>query len=68
MLQLYGGISFISGSKQNTIIILVRNFFMYIDKILKGFVKFEIFVNLSKAILAVKKALACNKANIRHDH
>ena len=55
MLQLYGGISFISGSKQNTIQILVKNFFMYIDKILKGFVKFEIFLHLSKAFSAVKK-------------
>ena len=68
MLQLYGGMRILSGSKQNSIHILVRNFIMYIDRILKGFVKFEIFVHLSKAFSAVKKALACKKANIRHDH
>ena len=55
MLQLYGGMRILSGSKQNTIQILVRNCFMWFDKILKGFVKFEIFVHLSKAFSAVKK-------------
>ena len=65
MLQLYGGMRILSGSKQNSIHILVRNFIMYIDRILKGFVKFEIFVHLSKAFSAVKKSVSVQKGKYK---